>query len=307
MKKLFLLLILLCAIFCNATNAQKSPLWKGEGRIVISSDGNEHDDDDWSATPMSLAILKAAGLENKLTLYTYSDHVWGSSYERPNVHGMSAYDQMTESALGGKKHFGFKKTNFICAVDDAEKAYEATRKEINKSTAKNPLIIIGAGPMQVIGEAMNRADVEARKYVTLISHSNWNDSHADNPKLAWDKHSGWTWDMMKEAFESPEKGGAKFIHIKDQNFGWDEDKGLQCKRSYFDWLKTSPMKDNKYYSKGSWEWLYSRLEVCLKGKNKDLFDVSDSGMVVYILTGNEYATASDVRKIMENPKNPTMW
>lgn len=41
----------------------QSPLWQDKGRIVISSDGNEHDHDDWAATPLSLAIIAAKGLQ----------------------------------------------------------------------------------------------------------------------------------------------------------------------------------------------------------------------------------------------------
>jgi len=38
------------------------PLWQAQGRFVISSDGNEHDHDDWGATPLSLAFIAAKGL-----------------------------------------------------------------------------------------------------------------------------------------------------------------------------------------------------------------------------------------------------
>ncbi len=88
---------------------------------------------------------------------------------------------MRESALIGQKMFGFDKTSFVCAVDNAEVAYTALCNEINKSSAENPLIIIAAGPMQVAGEAINRAEKNKRQFVTLVSHSEWNNRHADNP------------------------------------------------------------------------------------------------------------------------------
>ena len=136
--------ILLCTlIICQISNSfSQSPLWQGKGRIVISSDGNEHDHDDWAATPLSLAIIAAKGLQNKLAVYVYSDHIWGSNYEHPGVDGIKPYDQMKESALNGGKMFRFDQTRFICAVDNPEVAYLALKQEINQSDSENPLFKI---------------------------------------------------------------------------------------------------------------------------------------------------------------------
>ncbi len=41
-------------------------------------------------------------------------------------------------ALGGKEWFGFDKTNFVCAVDNAEVAYRAMRDAMNASSEENP-------------------------------------------------------------------------------------------------------------------------------------------------------------------------
>jgi hypothetical protein len=145
-------------LFTQITYASaQSPLWQGKGRIVISADGNEHDHDDWAATPLSLALIAAKGLQDKLTVYIYSDHIWGSNYEHPGVNGVTPYYQMKESTLTGGKLFGFKKTKFICAVDNPEMAYEALKQEIDKSDEENPLFVIADGPVHVIGEAIARA------------------------------------------------------------------------------------------------------------------------------------------------------
>ncbi len=98
------------------------------------------------------------------------------------------------------------------------------RDEINKSSAENPLIIIAAGPMQVVGEAINRAEKEKRQYVTLISHSQWNNRHADNPsKAEWDEHSGWTFQEIIDNFSTSKGGNLKCVQILDQNGGNDYD------------------------------------------------------------------------------------
>lgn len=276
----------------------QTPIWQGKGRIAISCDGNEHDDDDWGATPMSLALLCARGLQDKLSLYVYSDHVWCSNQEKERRFGLTPYEHMRESALGGQKYFGFDNTKFICAVDCAETAYRAMTEEINKCSVDNPLIIIAAGPLQVVGEAISRADKSKLKFVTFISHGRWNNKHADNPaNIYWDKHSGWTWDMLTAQFGG--ENGVKFIMPVDQNGGKDYD-GLQSNKSNFDWIITSPARNNPLYKADSWNWLYSRLVVCIREDGRN-FDVSDAGMVAYMLTGIEKTSPALVKEIMENP------
>lgn len=280
-------LVFLFLIFSQQVFSQSIP-FKG-GRIAISSDGNEHDEDDWAATPLTLALLAANGLEDALVVYTFSDHIWGSNKEKPG-----AAEQMRESAFIGAKTFGFKKTKFIEAVTAQNFAIIELATQINKSSAKNPLTIIAAGPMEIVGTAINEADSTKLKYVRLISHSTWNDEHADKP-YEWENHSGWTWEKIKTEFE---KHGLQLDHIADQNGGKDYE-GLKAHKSKYDWMKDSPAKDKSPFSKGSWDWLYGRLEAAQKGEE---FDPSDAGMIIYLLTGKEKTDPEDVRQMMENPK-----
>lgn len=307
LTKLLFLGVFCLSSFCAL--AQK-PLWQGKGRIAISSDGNEHDHDDWAATPLSLAMLSSQGLQDKLVLYTYADHVWSSNQDKPLWHGKSAYEHIRESALGAKERFGFDNSNFICAVDHAEIAYNAMRDVINDSSKENPLIIIAAGPMQVVGEALNRADVDKRKYVTVLSHSVWNNEHSDacdglktNTKKPWDIHTGWTFDEMKDAFSSKKGGGTKFISILNQN-GGDDYQGCKAPIAEWDWLKNSSVRNLKVYKEGSWDWLYSRVSLArTKYQSTTVnFDASDAGMMIYLLTGVEKTNVDMVREILENPK-----
>lgn len=297
----FLRLALICSVIFSQTtySFSQSPLWQGQGRIVISSDGNEHDHDDWAATPLSLAIIAAKGLQNKLTVYIYSDHIWGSNYEHPGVAGITPYNQMKESAINGGKMFRFEQTRFICAVDNPEIAYEALKQEIDKSDAENPLFIIVAGPVQVIGESISRAKHDKRKYVTVISTANcWNDDHADSP-YAWENHSGWTMTEIKQHFSSPEGGGLQVISIQNQNpclkRNWKE----------YEWLMTGPERTNDYYRKGSWTWLFNRLCMSIKpvsgSENYYAIDASDAGKVIFLLTGIEKTSPQLCYEIMRNP------
>ncbi len=290
MKKVLQLTL---ALLCVGGIAWAEPLWQGQGRIALSSDGNEHDHDDWAATPLSLAMFAARGLQDHVVLYTYSDHVWGSGGFKGR-----GYEEMQTSAQEGKEVFGFDNTSFLPAVDDPEKAYDAMAAAINESSVDDPLFILAAGPMQVVGEGMKRADPGKRKFVTVISHSVWNNNHSDKPSKGEAKHTGWTWDEMKEEFGIGENA-ATFIKIADQN-GGNNYPGLHTDRTKYDWIKTSPARDQPPYQPGSWDWLYSRLETCIKGNGKN-FDPSDAGMVVFLLTGIEKTDPSMVREIMENP------
>lgn len=270
----------------NSAFTQTIPYSKG--RIVISSDGNEHDEDDWAATPMSLALLAAKELQDQLVVYSFSDHTWGSNKEKPK-----AAEQMRESAFIGAKKFGFKKTKFIEAAAAPNYAVIEITLQINKSSAKDPLTIIAAGPMDVIGDAINEADSTKLKHVRLISHSTWNDEHADKP-YEWEKHEGWTWAEIKEEFEPK---GLQMDHISDQNGGEDYE-GLKTDQSKYDWLKNPTNLDPKLFEKDSWTWLYSRLVVAQKGEE---FDPSDAGMIVYLLTGSQKNNPEALREILENP------
>jgi len=294
MQRIYLLLWLLAFQF-NFLFAQ-TPLWQSKGRIVVSSDGNEHDHDDWGATPLSLAVIAAKGLQDKLTVYIYSDHIWGSNHEHPGIDGTLPYEQMKQSAIGGGKMFGYKKTDFICAVDDPEVAYEALKNQVNQSTADNPLFIVVAGPVQVIGEAIARADVSKRKFVTIITtSSDWNNSHADKPYIAWENHSGWILDEIEQL-----DGGLTIVKIENQNpllkKNWKE----------YEWLINAPERNSLFYKRGSWQWLFKRLCLTTKpdGVDRDYYyaiDASDAGKVIFLLTGITKTSPQLVYEIMRNP------
>ena len=285
MKFVLLLPVFLLSVF-HLSFSQTIPYSKG--RIVISSDGNEHDEDDWAATPMSLALLAARGLQDQLVVYTFSDYTWGSNKEKPG-----AAAQMRESAFIGANKFGFKKTKFIEAVAAPNFAVIELTTQINKSSEKDPLTLIAAGPMDIVGDAINEADSTKLKFVRLISHSTWNDEHADKP-YEWETHEGWTWAEIQEEFASK---GLKMDHIVDQNGGEDYE-GLKTDLTKYDWVKNSPKKDQKPFEKGSWDWLYGRLQAAQKGEE---FDPSDAGMILYILTGKQKNSPEDLREILENP------
>ncbi|MEM8549810.1 MAG: hypothetical protein AAGF10_03390 [Verrucomicrobiota bacterium] len=292
--------LLTLTLICLASTAfseprwQGPPLWQGQGRIAMSSDGNDHDHDDWGATALSLAILAAQGLQQDLVLYTYSDHVWSNRKESDVRYGRNFYEHMEESAVGAKERFGFDNATFIAAVDDPEAAYNAMAEAVNASSEDDPLFIIAAGPMQVVGEGIARADRSKLAYVTMISHSGWNNNHADRPDK-WESHSGWTW---KEIGEATEGTGLKLIKIHDQN-GAKDWEGYNAPKTSWAWLETSQAREREIFREGNWDWLVGRIKVSAKKEN---YDVSDAGMVVWFLTGKQKASMKDLEALLEGKK-----
>ena len=275
-----------CFVFTKGT-AQTIPFQSG--RIIISSDGNEHDHDDWSATSLSLALLAARGLQDKLVVYTFSNHLWGSNHDHPD-----ALEEMRISAIEGGRRFGFHKTRFIEAVTYPDSAVSAIVSEINKSTTKDPLTIIEAGPMELVGRALSAADETKLKHVRLISHSRWNDNHASRPARKWEDHDGWTWEQIEASF-TPK--GLTCDHIRDQNGGQDYT-GMRAPFAAYEWLKDDNLQSYTMYQNGNQEWLIGRIEKCRK---QGEYDPSDAGMIVYLLTGIIKTNPEDAENILTSP------
>lgn len=287
LRKLFCISLVMGLCAANVFAAQA--LWQGKGRIAVSCDGNDHDKDDWAATPMTLALIAAKGLQDKTAVYIYSDHVWGNFDGNVKINGLTYYEHMKKSALEGADMFGFDKSRFVCAVDNPELAFEKLKEAIDASSESDPLIIIGAGPMGVIGEALNRADKDKLKYVTLVSHSRWNNNHAAS-------HKSWNIEKILKSFGEK----IKYVQILDQNGKKGEYEGLKAATSRFNWLKEESLTSNPAYKKGAIEWLYGRLlDAAINGGKR--FDVSDSGMLVFILTGAQKNSPDSLKEILENP------
>ena len=285
------LLFFVPASYAGGPSGQ-DPYYMGKGRIALSSDGNCHDNDDMQASMLSLAILAYSNLQNKTVLYTYADHVWGNEQNDLPI--------MKKAVLESGERFGFKKTKFIAAVDEPEAAYNAMCDAIIASTAKDPLFIIAAGPMHVIGMGLERAakkNPESLKYVTVISHSTWNNAHADKPgRLATNKgiiqephHTGWTWAEMEAVFGDK----VYFNKIVDQNQN-------RFKAIYWEsWRWMSVHKDKNI------RWMYDMARSHPIGG-----DFSDAGMLWYLcvnfdgVRGDENGNTEKLRKWMGGDSAP---
>ncbi len=160
------------------------------GRIAYTCDGNIHDNDDWDATPWSMALFQAFGRAGAVVQFDYSNHIGVSTSE--------GEIQMDSSALGGAKNFGINPEKVFCDVRNLQATVANLKAEGNKSSPTDPLLFIQGGPMEVAYQCLSAVDLEKRKYITFISHSGWNNDHSHGI-------CSHTWSELKAL-----PGGAKF-------------------------------------------------------------------------------------------------
>jgi hypothetical protein len=174
---------------------------------------------------------------------------------------------MSTSATQAASDWGYDASVLHDTHTDPTAAVGALAAEINKSTASNPLTVIEAGPAELIGLALVSSNSNARRYVTVISHSSWNNVHA--------KRYG------------PQEG------LPDKPYGFGDFPGLGaktlmipfqqalngCSYNAFAWAKNS--KDIRL------QHLYERGVAA----GKPAFDCSDSGMAYYVVTDDTAASA----------------
>jgi hypothetical protein len=234
------------------------------GRIAMSADGNQHDEDDWASAPMALAILAHRDLQANLVHYDYNNHIWDSSEDH--------VENMTESVQEGGKRFGFDMSRFFDDTDPAQLAAGTQNlvAEINASTEEDQLSIVLAGPIETVWMALDAADPEARTHVECITHGedSFNQTHGA------EEHGGHDYEDLIDL-------GCERVEIPDQNSGLGP-----IEMDFWDFLQDSGDEN--------WEWLYSRLDVVGNG------DISDAGMVFYVITGEEDADRSEVKSYLES-------
>lgn len=224
------------------------------GRVAISHDGNMHDCDDIFAAAVDVAMLAKTGNQQKLVWYAINDHHWKSE---GGCNDGDREQAMRRSAMDTAVMYGgFDMAKFHDARADLAGAVSALASAINASSAADPLTILAGGPMDLVGQGIAASDASKRKYVTLVSHSNWNNDHDDGVA------SRWTWaDICSQT-------QVKCIKITDQNGGlshaWSD---------YHDWRDGT----------GRLSWLWSRAVAA----RSDWPDCSDAGMTYWLLTNKD--------------------
>lgn len=247
----------------NVTIIDSTPF---PARVGLSSDGNYHDKDDWTSIGMAFAQLTQKGKGDAFTYCGHSDHYWRTD--------TSWESEMQTSVDGATSRFGpFVRLNSFNARANTINAVNALAAQISASTATNRLGILGTGPMQVIGLAVAQSNPAARQYVTLYSHSPWNDTHA----VAVGPGEGLTGTTY--SFAGIGDLGVHLVHIPNQN------PGLSRPYSEYSWMQNSPDANLR--------WLYGRGTTA----NKATFDCSDTGLTYYLLTGDPLCNPSKLKAL----------
>lgn len=261
------------------------------GRVVLSFDGNFHDDDDIVAMAYSAGMWWAAGLQDKVVQIEYSNHVCSLNEVESDGVGPGKGDDsqnMRTTASGTISNFGYNAAIFYDYERSANASTNKMAAEIEKSTASNPLWIIAGGPMETIWRGLEKA-TKGHGNVTIISHSKWNQDHLHC-------NGAHNWTSLKNKYQS--KGTFFVENCRSGNCSGttelnDQNGGFSSAISNWTWMQNS----SKAYNR----WIFGRNPFSSK------FDPSDAGMSYFLITGgpfnggNKTPNHNDARKLMENP------
>lgn len=252
----FLLLVFFIFVALSSFGAPtiKAPA----GRIAIVADGNSPDPDDLGGTAVSIALLRAAGIEDRLVHYSHS-------CDLIRVNRISEKAEVERHALmqsacdvTARRWGGYDNLTFYDAKWQMDITIKDLAKAINTSTAEDPLWIVEAGEPDIIGYALDASDKDKHQYVKVITHHPANDNAGDF----------FTWQQILDF-------GVEEVRIPDQNINlkvdiekWDWAKDHPDDRVQVIWLmgKMAEVDDVVKFQKGKW-------------------DCSDAGMVLYWITG----------------------
>lgn len=279
------------------------------GRIAYTADGNAHDQDDWAATPGSLSIIAAAGLQDALVHYDYNDN----TADHTGVFPMSFTQEMRDSVTNAVYFFGYDVDDVVGETTDSifydvslyeQNAIDHLASEIEKSTEDDPLYIILGGPAEIVYQAMEKAE-KGQEYVITISHSEWNEwAEADGTWCARGLQDGLH--TLEECGITLENGN--LIRIQDQNSVTVDDEKIPMLCITSDKTKDEQTEEdfNELYSAVQWmkeadnlglNYIYQRLvDMTKEEDDTDKCDMSDAGMMLYLLDGlqeNDYTTLKE--------------
>ena len=228
------------------------------GRIAIVADGNSPDPDDLGGTAVSISLLRATGLEDRLVHYSHSCDL--ERVERISERAEKERHALMQTAcdVTARRWGGFDNLTFFDAKWQQEQTVSDLANAINASTAEDPLWIVEAGEPDIIGMALDASNKSKHKYVKIVTHHSANDDAGDF----------YTWQQILDF-------GVEEVRIPDQNVN------LKVSLEKWDWAK------NHSDPRIQWVWLLGKIaevdDVVTFQKGK--WDCSDAGMVLYWITG----------------------
>jgi len=235
------------------------------GRIAFVNDGNNADADDISAIPFQAALIAAFNATDKLVHWTYACDLKATDSTREKELNTSLKGAVS---LWGDSQWGeFNPSIFFNYQNAKSEAENHLTAQINASSSDDPLWIIEAGEPDVIGYALEAADENKRQYVKVVTHHSHNDGG-----VFW--HLTSTSSGRKSIAALPGMAADFIVRIPDQNTE------LRVSESNFSWAKNSLDPRVKF--------LWNRAIAAQyddRNPPAGMVDVSDAGMVWYILDG----------------------
>ncbi|MGQ1784840.1 MULTISPECIES: hypothetical protein [unclassified Saccharicrinis] len=279
-----LLLTLLITLAFGNINAQS---WGyNNNRIAISFDGNsapDHqykwpigDPDDWGATAASMAIIAKLGLQDKLVHCSYNNFIDAPA-------GPDNENQNKLSCDGSIIRWNFDASRFFDVTTQLEEARTNLATEMVKSTADDPLYFMHAGLSEFVYRAVEKAidmgGLEALSHVKLLSHSGFNENEK---RRSYHRD----WNAIKELCGNR----IQYKKIKDQNAKWDPDLLWNSGKDFSVWYWMRDHQDENI------RWMYTRVQA----HNKGVADISDCGMLFYLLVGDEDGNPEKFKEFIDD-------
>lgn len=315
MNKKSQILVLIFFIFIGTGLFSQIPYQKG--RIIYFSDGNGSDIDDIGSNGLTLTTLSKLGLQNKLKLFVYADYFWESGSTDHKAKNL-------ETVNKAKSDWGYSSQTLFISGDNYNKQHgvivNKIKTLIDTSSEADPLYLIfaGTGGFSYTYKAFEEVkDKEKLSYVTIISHSPVNENvgrdrdvrgGSSNDGL-WEGLPAYGYDDVQKDFNQPTYIGHQQLLIQNGDARSAID-ALNCNRfrlegtnNYND--KWIPFNWMKLTSPTTFVLNQMKKKIRVKGKGKaGKADVSDFGMIWYLLTGNIKGNPYEVRDFYSSGSLP---
>lgn len=273
------IVITFITLFLVTSNTIAQEINPPSGRIAIIADGNSPDPDDFGGSAVSIALLRSAGLEDRLVHYSHSCDL--VVLKRISEAAEKERHAMMQTVCDGtaRRWGGFDHINFLDAKWEMDETTKDLIKAINASSSDDPLWIVEAGEPDVIGFALEASDKTKHQFVKVITHHPANDDAGDF----------YEWQEILDF-------GVEEVRIPDQNIK------LKVEEKMWNWAMNHP--DDRI----QWVWLMGKMAEVddVVRFQKDRWDCSDAGMVLYWITGAnkkeglKQGTVEDVKRLLLN-------